>query len=329
MIKIEIVTTANEKLKESGFGSLNSCNNILDSIIKMWYNVKLNIALIENDLYKIVQRKPDLVVLAVKYISCNNGNDIWLSNYFDKYSINYTGSSANILKFDSDKVYAKEYLKNRDIKTADFFTAIPNEYKFVNELPIAFPLFLKPIDSANGNGIDDFSFVTNFVEFNSKVSSLYDTFKLPILVEDYLDGREFTVSIIETTNKELIISPIEIIPLMSTNGLRILGEKAKKDDDEELIEIIDTNIKLELIKLSSKCFKELGVRDYGRIDIKTNKKGEYFFMEANLIPGMNKGSSYFSQAYKINNSLTYDKVVELLISKGLDRISWYINNFRI
>ena len=163
--------------------------------------------------------------------------------------------------------------------------------------------------------------MTNFVEFNSKVSSLYDTFKLPILVEDYLDGREFTVSIIETTNKELIISPIEIIPLMSTNGLRILGEKAKKDDDEELIEIIDTNIKLELIKLSSKCFKELGVRDYGRIDIKTNKKGEYFFMEANLIPGMNKGSSYFSQAYKINNSLTYDKVVELLISKGLDRIS--------
>ena len=38
-----------------------------------------------------------------------------------------------------------------------------------NELPVAFPLFLKPLDAANGNGIDDLSFVTNFKEYKSKI----------------------------------------------------------------------------------------------------------------------------------------------------------------
>ena len=44
-------------------------------------------------------------------------------------------------------------------------------------------------------------------------------------------------------------------------------------------------------------------------------------MEANLVPGMTYGSSYFPQACQIANELTYDKVIKLLISGGLARAS--------
>lgn len=319
-MNIEIVTTSNGELKESGFGSLKSCNDVLDSIIKLGYNVKLNLCTNEKDLKQIVKRKPDLVILAVKYISFKNGKNIWLSHYFDKHMINYTASPREILEFDSDKVLAKIHLKKLGIKTADYFTAFPGEYKSEKELPIAFPLFLKPIDAANGNGIDDLSFVTNFADFESKILSLNDTFGLPVLVEEYLDGKEFTVAVIRTLKEGLIVSPIEILPLPSTNGLRILGHKAKKEDTEELKKITNTKIKIKLTKLASDVFNGLKVRDYGRIDIKTNKEGECFFMEANLVPGMTKGSSYFPKAYEIENEFTYDKVIELMLSKGLNRI---------
>ncbi|PLY06993.1 MAG: D-alanine--D-alanine ligase [Arcobacter sp.] len=319
-MNIELVTTPNEELKESGFGSLKSCNNVLESIISKGHNIILTVCKTKLDLENIVKRKPDLVILAVKYLSFENKKNIWLSEYFDEHSINYTASSRDVLRFDSNKVLAKQHLKSKGIKTADYFTAIPQQFKKIEDLPISFPLFLKPIDAANGNGIDDLSFVTNFTEFKNKVESLYTQFKMPILVEEYLDGREFTVAVIETISGKLIISPIEIVPLSSTNGLRILGQKAKKDDSEELKKINNNDTRIKLTKLASEAFTGLGVRDYGRIDIKTNKAGECFFMEANLVPGMTLGSSYFPKACEIENELSYDNVVELMLSKGLSRI---------
>jgi len=320
-VNIEIITTPNEELKESGFGSLKSCNSVLSSITKMGHKIRLNICTTKNDLHAIVKRKPDLVVLAVKYLSFEDENDIWLSEYFAEHKINYTGSSMQTLKFDSDKVLAKLHLKNKGIKTANHFTAIPGQYKSEEELPLLFPLFLKPIDAANGNGIDDLSYVRNFADFESKVLSLHNSFKLPILAEEYLDGKEFTVAVIQKNNGELIVSPMEIIPLLSTNGLRILGQQAKKDDSEELKKIEDKDMIIKLIQLATDAYKGLGVRDFGRIDIKTNQKGECFFMEANLVPGMTEGSSYFPKACEIKSEFTYDTVIELMLTGGLNRIS--------
>jgi len=319
-LKIEIVTTPNGELKETGFGTFKACNSVLDSIERMGYDVILSVCKSKQDLKNIVMRNPCLVVLAVKYISPQNEDDIWLSEYFSGHGINFTGSSRDILKFDSNKISAKLYLANKGIKTARYFTAVPGQYKCANELPIKFPLFLKPIDAANGNGIDDLYFVTRFSQFESKILSLYSTFNLPVLVEEYLDGKEFTVAIIDTQNNELIVSPIEIVPLESKNGLRILGQKAKSDDSEELKLIEDDEMKNKVIKLAVESFLTLGVRDFGRIDIKTNKEGYCFFLEANLVPGMTFGSSYFPESCKMAHGFTYDKVIQLILENSIGRV---------
>jgi len=244
-----------------------------------------------------------------------------LSDYFASHGINYTGSSREALKFDSNKVLAKTHLTNKGIKTAKYFIATPGQYKKESELPIKFPLFLKPLDAANGNGIDDLSFVTNFPDYENKVVSLYQSFNQPILVEEYLDGREFTVAVTKAGNEKLIVSAVEVIPPTSTNGLKILGAQVKKDDSEKLMKIDNNEIKDNVTTLAINAFNSLGVRDFGRIDIKTNKSGECFFMEANLVPGMTYGSSYFPQACDIAHEFAYDKVIELLIAGGLARAS--------
>ncbi|VAX06344.1 D-alanine--D-alanine ligase [hydrothermal vent metagenome] len=318
---IEIITTPNEVLKESGFGTLKACNSVLDAIQKMGYSVGLNVCKTKECLDDVVKRKPDLVVLAVKYIPVNNEKNIWLSDYFSQHRINFTGSSRDVLEFDSNKVLAKTHLTNKGINTADYFIASPGQYKNENELPIPFPLFLKPLDAANGNGIDDLSFVTNFTDYESKIVSLYDTFNQPILVEEYMSGREFTVAVIKTRNEKLFVSAVEVIPPISAHGLRILGAQTKKDDSEKLIEIIDDEVKNRVTRLAIDAFNTLGVRDFGRIDIKTNNHGECFFMEANLVPGMTYGSSYFPEACCIAHELAYDRVIELMLEDGLARAS--------
>jgi len=318
---IEIITTPNEALKESGFGSLKACNSVLHVIQRMGYEVKLNVCENKACLDEVIQRKPELVILAVKYIALKTEEDIWLSDYLSQHKINFTGSLRDVLKFDSNKVKAKIHLSNKGINTARYFIATPGQYNSERELPFTFPLFLKPLDAANGNGIDDLSYVTSFDNFESKVASLYDSFNQPVLVEEYLDGREFTVAVIEKNNNELILSAVEITPPTSTNGLKILGAQAKKDDSETMVRINDNDIKARVTTLATEAFNSLGVRDFGRIDIKTDKRGECFFMEANLVPGMTYGSSYFPQACKIANGFDYDKVVELLLACGIARAS--------
>ena len=320
-MQIEIITTPNETLKESGFGTRVACGSVLSAIQAMGHDSRMSICRTKADLDDVVKRKPDLVILGVKYIPVINKDDIWLSEYFIHNDISFTGSVKEVLEYDSNKVLAKTHLANKGIKTANYFVATPGQYKNESELPFSFPLFLKPLDAANGNGIDDLSLVTSFEHFQRKINTLFDIYNQPVLVEEYLDGREFTVAIIKTQDEKLIASAVEIIPATSANGLRILGAQAKKDDSEKLVEIIEGDVKHNVITLAINAFNTLGVRDFGRIDIKSNSNGDCFFMEANLVPGMTCGSSYFPVACEITHQFNYHKVIELLLTGGLARAS--------
>lgn len=318
-MKIEIITTQNDDLKNNGFGTLNACNSVLDSIVKMGHIVDLRVCKSLEDLENVVQRKPDFVILAVKYIAIENEENIWLSEYFTKNNINYSGSSRETLKFDSDKILAKTFLRSKGINTAKYFTALPGEYKSTFSLPIGYPLFLKPLDAGNGNGIDSLSIVNNFVEFQSKVLSLYEMFATPVLVEEYIDGQEFSVAIIQTKDSNLLVSALEVIAPESTKVLRNLGEKIKKDD-AEVFKKTEDNFLMDRIKtLAIDAYIDLGIRDYGLINIKSNKYGHCFFIGVNLVPDMENGSSYFPIACEMAHDLSYDHVIGLILDEGLTR----------
>jgi D-alanine-D-alanine ligase len=155
---------------------------------------------------------------------------------------------------------------------------------------------------------------------------------MPILVEEYLDGREFTVAVIRKSDGELIVSPIEIIPPESKNGLRILGEKVKSEDSEELRMIDDNEIMDKVKKLAVDSFIKLGVRDFGRIDIKANENGDCFFIEANLVPGMTPNSSYFPKSCEIEHGLAYDEVIQLILENAFCRANFPLSpnkNFQV
>lgn len=319
-MKIEIITSRNSELKETGFGSLLACGDVLNSIEGMGHSVLVTVCETLEDLESVVRRAPDLVVLAAKYMPIKEQEDMWFSQYFEENHITFSGSDRETLKYDSDKVFAKERLTKLGIKTAKYFTAIPDQYRYEDELPILFPLFLKPLDAANGNGIDDSSFVENFSEFTTKVLSLYQTFKQPVLVEEYLSGKEFTVAIIQNRAGKITKSAIEIAPPESSGGLKILGAAAKSSDTETLKKIERHDID-SVSELAEASFQGLGARGFGRIDVKMDGLGICHFMEANLVPGMNHDTSYFPRACEIENTMSYDDVIELMLDECLLRVS--------
>ncbi len=317
-MKIEIVTTPNDKLKETGFGSRYACYCVLQSVLNANHQAVVTVCVDAADLAAVIDRKPDLIIGVVKYILLDNGQHLWLSEYFENENVNYTGSTRQTLSYDSNKVSAKQKIASKNINTAEYFTAVPNEYLGEQSLPLAFPLFVKPIDAANGNGVDANSLVHNFKDFQHKVQHLYGEYAEPALVEEYLDGREFTVAVIED-GEELIIAAIEIIS-PEEKGIRVLGAKVKAENTETLHRIKDKMVLANVIDIAKHSFRALEARDFGRIDIKMDQSGTCYFMEANLVPGMKKGSSYFPQACKISTDLQYDEVVRLMLKGAVQRV---------
>jgi D-Ala-D-Ala ligase-like protein len=120
-----------------------------------------------------------------------------------------------------------------------------------------------------------------------------------------------------TLIKFLLVSSVEVIPPKANNGIRILGEKVVESHPEGL-KLIDDNMVMDRVKkLAIDVYMDLGIRDYGRVDIKSNKSGQCYFMEANLVPGMTNGTSYFPKAFEMELGLSYEEVIELIVDEGI------------
>lgn len=95
--------------------------------------------------------------------------------------------------------------------TAKFFLAQPGLFKTERHLRLPLPLFVKPLDAANGNGIDENSLVHDFASYEAKVVEIFTTYGNRALVEEVLPGREFTVAVLDDSGTTWW-GPIRISP---------------------------------------------------------------------------------------------------------------------
>lgn len=320
---IEIVVTNTDNLNLMSESTVEAVRESLD---KNYQKVSVTIIEDENDLNKLIQKKPDLVFSGVKYLDFDSQSEkrsskkhIWLSSILKKHGINHTGSETQALKLEMNKVKAKKVLLKQEILTSNFFTAVPDQFNTNSILPIAFPLFIKPTHEGCGKGIDDSSVVRNFKQFKEKVFQLYGEENAEVLVEKYLSGREFTVGIINNSStKELEAFPVELIPQINSRGDSFLSAQAKQEDLESVIHIKEKAIFKEVSEFAKKAFEALGARDYGRIDLRMDQDNRIHFLEANLIPGIGKG--YFTRALKMVEKTSHAKMINNLAALALNRV---------
>lgn len=325
---IAVITTNADNLNETGFGSNKTCRIICEQIRERFQQVTFHEVIDASTLDLVIEEKPDLVVLCSKYVlDSDQVTRIWFSEFFDQHNIAYTGSDRSALEFDSNKSKAKAVLLNNGIATANFFLTHPNQFETEEQLPLSLPLFIKPLDAANGNGIDENSLVTDFSAYTDKVAQLFALYGATCLVEEVLPGREFTVAILEGVGAQTTqIMPIEIIPPLNEKGDRVLGFVEKRSNEEE-IRPVEEPLFSAVSALAKAAFIALGARDFGRIDIKLDETGKPHFLEANLVPGMTPETSYFPRGFSstmISNStkqkaMTEKGIIWRVVELGLKR----------
>ena len=213
-----------------------------------------------------------------------------MNKYFTKLGIPITGCSSKQSKLTFDKIKCLEFLKNRGIKTADSIV-IKKNTKFVMskvEETIGFPCFVKASKSGSSFGVYK---VYNEKEF---VDCLNSAFKIDdeVLVESYIEGREFSVGVITFKNKVEVLPITEII---ASNDFFDYEAKYEGKSDEITPAKISDELMNKLSQISKNVYNQIGLKGFSRSEFIVNDYGIYY-LETNTVPGLTSESILPQQA---------------------------------
>lgn len=167
------------------------------------------------------------------------------------------------------------------------------------------PWIIKPAWEDASVGIDDGSVISDEGLLVPKLSKMYSRYNgQTILIEEYIDGREFNISLFERSNGRIEVLPIAEMTFNNwyVEKPKIINYKAKWDKDS--FEYKNTvrrfnpeDAPLDLLKeLALKCWSVFGLRGYARVDMRMNKKGKLFVIEVNANPCIAPDSGFIAAA---------------------------------
>lgn len=244
--------------------------------------------LIDNNKYKI-----DKVFMMIHGDPGENGN---LCDFFDDLNIPYTNSNKEISNITFDK-----YLCNTLLKKKGF--DVPSSFIYSDDCKINFPCIIKPTSSGSSLGISK-------VNHTNEVSSALKKAKKSgnkIMIEEFLEGREFTCAVYRSKKKIISLPITEII---SFNDFFDYDAKYNNKSLEITPAKIPKSIAKNIKSLSKEIYAKLSMRGIVRIDyILHNKKP--FIIEINTVPGFSK-KSIVPQMLKSENIKISDFISEQL-----------------
>src|SRR5580693_4842643 len=128
----------------------------------------------------------------------------------EAFDIPYLFSDPLTLCLTLDKAMCKRVVRDAGVPTADF--ALIETEADIAHVALDFPLFLKPVAEGSGKGVDGRSRVDDRAALAGVAKDLLEKFRQPVLVEEFLPGREFTVGITGTGDRAEILGVLEIVP---------------------------------------------------------------------------------------------------------------------
>lgn len=229
----------------------------------------------------------DLIWSSLYHISNNETsidvpfNKKWLHDHLDDRQIPYVGSPARCLKTMLNKSRTYEILKNHNIP-------VPKQYyiEFLDDLPTLDGQYIvKPCFGSNSTGIDGASIVNTQEALTKKVSSIYDDFSQPVVIEKFLPNDEYTVLVLGNGESCQLHSVMYSVDRDSYKQYPIITNDLKYQHGVTLLKP-DPAIKKMAEHLAYQTKIALGCLDHVRIDMKMDNDGQLNVIDVNGIPGM-------------------------------------------
>lgn len=199
----------------------------------------------------------------------------------------YTGADAWSLATTLDKGVTKDYLLRAGVSTpiSKVFTSADADGWD------RFPALVKPVIEHCSHGITPDAVVDSVEQLEERVQYVLDTWNQPALVEDFIDGPEFNVSL--WGNGRLYMLPLAMLDFSGFADYheRIVSYDAKWDPNTEAFRLnpvvcpapVDDELRCRIEQTAKAAYKALHLRDYGRIDIRV-RNGVPYVLDVNSNP---------------------------------------------
>jgi D-alanine-D-alanine ligase len=211
-------------------------------------------------------------------------------------SLNYvfTGSDSRTLKVSENKRLVKDLLSSYGIPTP--------RYRFFDRPETdgwdIFPAIVKPALEHCSLGITEEAVVLTEEALRDRIAWLVETFRQPALVEDFIDGREFRLSLLGNGEME-ILPPVEMgYSAFSDLRQRLCSYDAKFTPGSDHYTMIETLLPApldkreyeQLVKVCTDAYRAMGLRDYGRLDLRL-REGVFYLLDVNPNPDISADAS--------------------------------------
>ena len=243
-----------------------------------------------------------------------------LPDILSEMGIPFTGCPASALRLGLDKAKVKLILKSAGMKTPDFQLLKP---EILNMFRLNYPCIVKPCCEDASHGLSPGSVVHDFVSLEKQVGLVSSRYVGGALVEEFIDGREFNVTVMG--DPECSILPVSEIVYSLPHGMpRILTFAAKWQPESPYFEGTKAICPAELaardresiVETAVAVFRTLGGRGYARVDMRMNREGQVNAIEVNPNPDISPDSGAVRQAAAAGMTYTQfiDKIVQLALN---------------
>lgn len=237
----------------------------------------------------------------------------------DLLDLPYTGPTA--LLYDPTKELMKYVAYCEGVSTpAYFIIEKPEDIDRVDEF-MKYPLFIKPAKAGDSLGIDERSVLYNKQDLLNKVVEIFNDYG-PLLVEEYIEGREFTVLVAANTDGKScrVFKPVEYV-FPDGKFFKTYSLKTSKLHPDCNFPCTDPALDKKLREAASRIFKGFNGVGYARMDFRVNEAGEIFFLEINFTCSVFYTDGYEGSADFI---LKFDEAgqkgfLDHIISEGIAR----------
>lgn len=276
---------------EAEYDSIDTVNALKDIFIK----AGIEVTLLEADAFfidKIKKANIDMVFNIAEGLR-GRGREGQIPSILSFLDIPYTGSDTTTLCMALDKSLTKNYLRAYNVKSPR--SQIIDSYDYILDNRLNFPLIVKPNCEGSSKGITNFALAYDKMQLKTLIDKNLDIYKMPMLAEEYIFGREFTVGLVGNGKNIKVFEPMEIYFTDKSNKENIYSFEVKKNF-KQYVEyhcppIIDKALIKKMKKIALTIFNAMGCRDFARIDFRMTKDGKIYFIELNPLPGLAPGYS--------------------------------------
>jgi D-alanine-D-alanine ligase len=280
---------------------------------------------------RLTNKRPDVVVNFCEGFAGRSAGEIYVAGLLELLGLTYTGSSPECLALVRDKARTKQVLIGAGISTADYWI-VPRD-AVLGLLPVArqmreqlagHKLFVKPAAEDASLGIDERSVVADWARLEAKVLEVQKRYG-DVLVERYLDGREFNVGIIALREPQTLpIAEIDFqtdsdfpLPIVTYAGKWREESAAFRGTPVRCPADVDDKLAARIREVALAAFAATGCRDYGRVDLRMTPDGGVYVLEVNANPDLGP-SAGFARALAAAG-ITYDEFVLRFAEAGVAR----------